>query len=107
MTVELEHLLAGRVNIIRQEDAHSPRLGITATREEVCPCIVQLPESAQRDYESSERSSVRAPEIRRIALEGGPHVFAGRRKEAGVVDKAIKECGNCCQRPGILVVVMR
>jgi hypothetical protein len=63
MTVELEHFLAGRVHIIRDEHTQSPGLGITASREEAISGVFQLFQPRQRDDESSEGFSIGAIEI--------------------------------------------
>ena len=70
--------------------------------------VFKLLQPGQRDDESSEHSSIGAIEIRCIALEGRPHVFAGRRKESRVVDETIQKRVDCLQRhPATLLVVMR
>src|SRR6267143_3005315 len=108
MTVELEHFLARCVNVIRDEHTQSPGLGIPTTREELTAGVFKLLQPGERVDESSEHSSIGAIEIRCIALEGRPHVFAGRRKESRVVDETIQKRVDCLQRhPGTVLVVMR
>src|ERR1700694_67279 len=107
MTVEPEHLLARRVNVIRDEHTQSPRLGILGTREKVSPSVFKLLLPPQRDDDPSKRLPVGAREIRCMAHEGRPHIFTGRRKEAGVVDEAIEKGGDRFQRHHCpLVMVM-